>query len=57
MVIRIVIMGIVVLIIRITNTVIGTRAATITARVITSPTILMSRGTSRIGVGVDGDLA
>ena len=57
MVIRIIIMGIVVLIIRITNTIISTRATTITARIITIPTTMTSHGTSRVGVGVDGDLA
>ena len=44
------------LVVGIIGTIISTRAATITTRVITIPTILMSRGTSRVGVGVDGDL-
>ena len=50
-------MRIVVLVVGIISTIISTRASTVAARVITSPTILMSRGTSRVGVGVDGDLA
>ena len=46
------IIGIVVLVVGIISTVISTHNPTVT--MMTSPTILMSRGTS--GVGVDGDL-
>ena len=48
-------MRIVVLVVGIISVVVPTSVSTVAARVITIPTILMSRGIS--GVGVDGDLA